>query len=132
MCISEEACDGWTPLPIGNRDGQRVYSDIAIQTILTLRLLFHLPLRATEGFVDSIFKRAGIDLPVPDHTTLSRRNQILCVDDAERRPGSEPISLIVDSSGLKICGQGEWHTKKHGQKSRRKWKKLHIGVDDEG
>jgi hypothetical protein len=130
--ISEEACNGWTPLPMGNRGGQRIYSDIAIQTVLTLRLLFHLPLRATEGFVASIFKLAGIDLPVPDYTTLSRRNQTLCVDDPARRPTSEPISLIVDSSGLKICEQGEWHTKKHGQKSRRKWKKLHIGVDDDG
>jgi hypothetical protein len=130
--ISEEACDAWTPAPVGKRGGQRLYSDIAIQTVLTLRLLFHLPLRATEGFVASIFKLAGLELGVPDHTTLSRRNQTLCVDDPARTPTSEPISLIVDSSGLKICGQGEWHTKKHGQKSRRRWKKLHIGVDDEG
>ena len=130
--ISEEARDAWTPSPAGNRGGQRLYSDIAVQTVLSFRLLFHLPLRAAEGFVASIFKLAGLDLPVPDHTTLSRRNQTLCVDDPARKAASGPISLIVDSSGLKICGQGEWHTKKHGQKSRRKWKKLHIGVDDEG
>lgn len=86
--ISEEACRAWTPMPAGTRGGQRIYSDIAIQTVLTLRLLFHLPLRATEGFVASIFKLAGLNLGVPDHTTLSRRN------------------LIVDSSGLKICGHG--------------------------
>jgi len=130
--ISEEACRAWTPMPAGTRGGQRIYSDIAIQTVLTLRLLFHLPLRATEGFVASIVKLAGLNLGVPDHTTLSRRNQTLCVDDSARRLPSGPLSLIVDSSGLKICGQGEWHTKKHGQKSRRKWKKRHIGVDDEG
>ena len=73
--ISEEACNGWTPSPMGNRGGQRIYSDIAIQTVLTLRLLFHLPLRATEAFVASIFKLAGLKLSVPDHTTLSRRGR---------------------------------------------------------
>jgi hypothetical protein len=132
LWISQDACDAWTPSPVGNRGGQRLYSDIAIQTVLTLRLIFHLPLRAAEGFAASIFKLAGLDLPVPDHTTLCRRNRTLSVRDPARKRTSEPISLIVDSSGLKICGQGEWHTKKHGQKSRRKWKKLHIGVDDDG
>jgi hypothetical protein len=75
--ISEEACRAWTPMPAGTRGGQRIYSDIAIQTVLTLRLLFHLPLRATEGFVASIIKLAGLNLGVPDHTTLSRRNLIV-------------------------------------------------------
>ena len=64
-------------MPAGTRGGQRIYSDIAIQTVLTLRLLFHLPLRATEGFVASIIKLAGLNLGVPDHTTLSRRNLIV-------------------------------------------------------
>ncbi|MFP8872526.1 MAG: IS5 family transposase [Myxococcota bacterium] len=115
--IGEEACNTWTPAPAGNRGGQQIYSDTAIETVLTLRLLFHLPLRATEGFVASIFKLAGLNLGVSTRCGA---------------PHHAFPSLIVDSSGLKICGQGEWHTKKHGQKSRRKWKKLHIGVDDEG
>ena len=100
--------------------------------ILTLRLLLPLPRRQTEGFVASIFSLAGIDLPIPDQPTMCRRNQTLNIEDPVLKRPSGPISLIVDSTGLKICGQGEWHSKKHGEKSRRRWKKLHIGVDDDG
>ncbi len=73
-----------------------------------------------------------LDLPCPDHTTLSRRNQSVSVRKILRSEPSEQVSLIVDSTGLKVCGQGEWHSKKHGKKQRRTWKKLHIGVDDQG
>ena len=111
---------------------QEVYSDLAIETALTLRLLFHLPLRQTEGFLRSILKLMDLDLPCPDHTTLSRRNQSVHVGKMLRSMPGGWVSFIVDSTGLKVCGQGEWHSKKHGKKQRRTWKKLHIGVDDQG
>ncbi len=130
--VTPEGVAAWTPSANGKRGAQEVYSDLAIETALTLRLLFRLPLRQTEGFLRSILKLMDLDLPCTDHTTLSRRNQsvrirkILCSVPGER------VSLIVDSTGLKVCGQGEWHSKKHGKKQRRTWKKLHIGVDDQG
>ena len=73
-----------------------------------------------------------LDLPCPDHTTLSRRNATVAIRKQVHHASPGPISLIVDSSGLKVCGQGEWHTKKHGEKKRKRWKKLHIGVDNQG
>ena len=132
LWLSQEAIDAWIAPKTGKRGGQRLYSDIAIQTALALRLLFHLPLRQTEGFVRSILTLMGVALPCPDHTTLSRRNATVEIRQQIDRAPQGPISLIVDSSGLKVCGQGEWHTKKHGEKKRKRWKKLHIGVDEQG
>ena len=130
--LSPEAIDAWTPAKTGKRGGQPLYSDLAIETGLTLRMLFHQPLRQTEGFLGSLLKLMGLDLPCPDHTTLSRRNQAMTVCRRIEIPPPGPIDFIVDSSGLKICGQGEWHAKKHGKKQRRHWRKLHLGVDQEG
>jgi hypothetical protein len=74
----------------------------------------------------------GVALPCPDHTTLSRRNATVKVSRRDHRESPGPVDLIVDSTGLKVCGQGEWHAKKHGEKHRKSWTKLHIGVDDQG
>ena len=131
LWLSQEAIEAWTAAKTGKRGGQRVYSDIAIQTALVLRLMFHLPLRQTEGFLHSVLKMMDLNLPSPDHTTLSRRNATVEIRQQVDRAPQGPMSLIVDSSGLKVCGQGEWHTKKHGEKQRKRWKKLHIGVDDQ-
>jgi hypothetical protein len=130
--VNSDVVKAWTPLQNGKRGAQKVYSDLVVKVMLTLRLLFHLPLRQTEGFLESILNLMGLDLPCPDHTTLSRRNQSVevCKQLAGLPPG--PVSFIVDSTGLKVCGQGEWHSKKHGKKQRRKWMKLHIGVDEKG
>ncbi len=130
--VTPEGVASWTPSSNGKRGAQEVYSDFAIETALTLRLLFRLPLRQTEGFLRSILKLMGLELPCPDHTTLSRRNQSVSVGEILRSVPGGRVSLIVDSTGLKVCGQGEWHSKKHGKKQRRTWKKLHIGVDDQG
>ena len=132
LWISQDAIDAWTPAQTGKRGAQPVYSDFAIETALTLRLLFHLPLRQTEGFLGSVLQLMGLSLPSPDHTTLSRRNTTIVVRQQLDRAPQGPISLIVDSTGLKVCCQGEWHAQKHGEKKRRRWKKLHIGVDDQG
>ena len=130
--FAEDALSTWTPPPTRCRGGQPRYSNLAILTALTLRMLFHLPLRQTEGFVASLLRLMGLDLNTPDHTTLSRRNRDVLVP-ALRRNDDGPIHLIVDSTGLKICGAGEWCSRKHRKAHERGgWRKLHIGVDDDG
>ncbi|MFT5049828.1 MAG: hypothetical protein ACI8QZ_001221 [Chlamydiales bacterium] len=100
----------------GDRDG------------LTLRIVFHLPLRQAEGFLRSVLGLMDVDLEAPDHTTLSRRSRHL--DTAPHvAPAKGAIDPVVDSSGLAIVGEGEWAAAKHGRKGKRGWKKLHLGVD---
>lgn len=118
-------------LSVGTRGGQQKYSDVAIETALTLRLLFHLPLRQAEGFLQSLFGMMGIDLAAPDYTTLSRRGQRLDVT-LRRVPTGEGLHLIVDSTGLSIVGEGEWASAKHRRRGARGWKKLHLAVDRSG
>ena len=107
------------------------YSNVAIETALTLRLLFHLPLRQTEGFLRSLFGMMGIDLSAPHHTTLSRRGQYLDLT-LDRVATRKRMHLIVDSTGLSILGEGEWTAAKRGGHGKRGWKKLHLGVDRSG
>jgi hypothetical protein len=126
--FSEEAVAAWHAPATGERGGQPIYSAIAIETGLVLRLVFHQPLRQTEGLLRSIADVLRIDIAIPDHTTLSRRGVGLtillkCVDRYE------PLHLLVDSTGLKIYGEGEWLDQKHGLRSRRRWRKLHLGID---
>ncbi len=129
--ISSSVIKNWSAKPSGKRGGQAKFSDLAIKTALTLGLVFHLPLRQTEGFVSSMFELMGLHLDVPDHTTLSRRSKILTVKlRAPRNDG--PIDLIIDSTGLSIVGQGQWAAAKHGERGRQGWKKLHLGVDGLG
>src|SRR3954454_43284 len=111
-----------------------ISSDLAITTALTLKAVFRLALRQTEGLIGSVIRLLGLALSVPDHTTLSRRAETLEVP--RPRSGSpdtgreaEPVHLLVDSTGLKLCGAGEWLVEKHGTKTRRSWRKMHIGVD---
>ena len=129
--LAPDAIAAWEAVGVGTRGGQRQYSDLAIETALTLRLIFHLPLRQTEGFLTSIFRMLGLELSVPDHTTLSRRGQHL---DLPLRcaPAGAGLHLLVDSTGLSIVGEGEWAAVKHGGRGRRGWKKLHLGVDRSG
>ena len=130
--LSEEAIAAWTPAKNGLRGGQRRYSNLAILTALTLRVIYRLPLRQTEGFLNSLLRMMGLDLKAPDHSTLSRRNQIVELAPLSRALAG-PIHLIVDATGLKILGSGEWNAHKYKvSKKRRDWQKLHIGVDDEG
>jgi hypothetical protein len=132
LWISQDAIDAWTPPQIGKRGAQPVYSDTAIETALTLRLLFGLPLRQTEGFLSSVLSLMGLSLPCPDHTTLSRRHASVVIREQVDHAPQGPIDLIVDSTGLKVYGQGEWHSQKHGEKKARCWKQLHLGVDAQG
>jgi hypothetical protein len=117
--------------PRAERGAQPRFSDLAIETALTLRLIFNLPLRQTEGFVRSILSLLDWDLDAPDHTTLSRRGRDLDIDlHRLRAPG--PIHLVVDSTGLSIVGEGEWASIKHGGSGKRGWRELRLGVDSRG
>ncbi|MDQ2763591.1 MAG: IS5 family transposase [Pseudomonadota bacterium] len=127
--FTEEAIAAWQATPRTTHGGQRHYSPLAILTGLTLRTVFHLALRQTEGLIGSIVRLLGLDLAVPDHTTLSRRAETLEVPRPRSNNGAEPLHLLVDSTGLKLCGAGEWLLEKHGTKTRRSWRKLQLGVD---
>jgi len=108
--------------------GQALYSDVAIELVLSLRLVFHLALRQAEGFARSILMRLGLDLAVPDHTTLSRRGCAFAGRQPRVQASQGPVHLVLDSTGLELFGQGEWCAAKHGR-TRRRWLKLHMGVD---
>ena len=129
--FGEDAISGWVPRGSRSRGAQRRYSDLAIETALTLGLLFHLPLRQTEGFVGSLLRLMDLDLRPPDHSTLSRRAEQLDIrlPCKGRRPS---IHLVVDSTGRQIVGEGPWTTAKHGERGTREWRKLHVGVDEDG
>ena len=129
--FTPEVIDAWQPRGDGLRGGQRRYSDVAIEAALTLRLLFGLPWRQTEGLLGSIFSLLGLDLKAPDHTTLSRRSSGFRVG-LHRLLRTEPVHLIVDATGLGIVGQGQWAATKWGERGRRGWKKLHVAVDETG
>ena len=129
--LAPDAIATWEAVGVGKRGGQRQYSDLAIETALTLRLIFHLPLRQTEGFLTSIFGMLGLDLSAPDHTTLSRRGQHLDLP-LRRAPAGTGLHLMVDSTGLSIVGEGAWAAAKDGGRGRRGWKKRHLGVDRSG
>src|SRR3984957_12018839 len=126
--FTAKAIADWRAQPRATPGGQRHYSDLAIETALTLRAVFGLALRQTEGLVGSIMQLLGIDLPVPDHTTFSRRAGGLKVLQ-KPRASSDPLHLIIDSTGLKLRGAGEWLFERHGTAKRRAWRKLHIGID---
>src|SRR3954465_14612189 len=123
--FTEEAVAAWEAEPRTTPGGQPHYSDLAITTALTLKAVFRLALRQTEGLIGSLIRLLGLALSVPDPTTLSRRAETW---EAPRpRPGTEPVHLLVDSTGLKLYGAGEWLVEKHGTKTRRSWRKLHLG-----
>ena len=105
-----------------SRGGQRRHSDLAIETCLTLRTAYRLGLRQTQGLMGSIGTLMGLNIRVPDFSTLSRRANSLSIAQAMRQAGSIPVHLVVDSTGLKISGEGEWLVQKHKIKGiRRRW-----------
>ncbi len=132
--FTEEAIEGWKAEPRTTRGGQPWYSPLAILTALTVRAVFRLAYRQTEGLIGSIIGLLGLALRVPDHTTLSRRTATLAVPRLPRPSvgadgETEPLHLLVDSTGLKLCGPGEWLVERHGTRTRRSWRKLHLGLD---
>src|SRR4051794_22548820 len=133
--FTDEAIAAWKAEPRTTRGGQPWYSPLAILTALTLRAVFRLAYRQTEGLIGSLMRLLGLALLVPDHTTLSRRAAALEVprprsgSNADAGREAAPVHLLVDSTGLKLCGPGEWLIEKHGTKTRRSWRTLHLGLD---
>jgi len=128
LWVTDEAIAKWQAPPRRSPGGQAHYSDMAIETALMLRLTFHLPLRQTEGFMESIFALLGVTVSAPDHSTLSRRATTLPSVSLGRMPDG-PLHVLIDSTGLKVYGAGEWLQEKHGARARRSWRKLHLAVD---
>ena len=122
----------WSSTSKTKRGGQQNYSDLVIEIMLSIRLLFHLPLRQTEGFIYSLFQLMKLALPIPDHTTLSRRKSTLDIRIKNKPSSGKPVHLIVDSTGLSVHGEGPWSEHKHGSKKRRGLRKLHILIDQNG
>jgi hypothetical protein len=120
----------WEAAPSGRRGRQQAYSDAAIQACLTLKVLFGLPLRQTTGFVESLLRLVGLDWSVPDFSTLCRRQRTLSVA-IPYKGSAGPLHLLIDSTGIKAEGEGEWNARKHGGPKRRLWRKIHIGIDEE-
>ena len=119
----------WYDQRSSQRGAQFVYSDRTIAWMLTMRVLLKLPLRQTQGFIQSLLDLMGLALAVPDYSTLSRRQGNLAVV-LPTRYLDKPIHLVVDSTGLKVYGEGEWTVRQHGWTKRRTWRKLHVGVNE--
>jgi len=128
--ISEDALALWPAARRTTRGGQPHYSDLAIELCLTLGLVFKQPLRQTQGLMRSIARLLGVEIAVPDFSTLSRRGNGLTLRPKPKPKSDKPVQLVMDSTGLKIFGEGEWLEQKHKTKrKRRSWRKLHLGLD---
>ena len=112
----------------GKRGHPCIYSATAIETALTLRAIFKLPLRATEGLIASLINLLNLPIKAPNYTTICRRQKGFEVPNYQVKT-SEPIDVVIDSSGVKVYGEGEWKVKQHGKNKRRTWRKIHIAVD---
>lgn len=119
----------WVYQGPAQQGAQYDYSDSAIQMVLTMREVFRLTNRATEGLMRSLFQLLKVDLKVPDHSTLSRRGKTLKAKLPKRAQGE--LHLVLDSSGLKVYGEGEWKVRQHGWSKRRTWRKMHVTIDVE-
>lgn len=129
--FDEDSIVEWHKTPLtGQRGRPQDYSKAAILCALTLRNLFQLPLRATEGLVSSLIELLRLPITAPNYTTLSRRQRTLNIPKYQSKNPGEPIHLVVDATGMKVYGEGEWKVRQHGKEKRRTWRKLHIAVDE--
>ncbi|MBK6616965.1 MAG: IS5 family transposase [Nitrosomonas sp.] len=127
--FTEAAIAEWRPTRTGARGRPQEYSNLAIETALFIRQVFHLPLRQTEGFMNSLAGIMKVDITIPDFSSLSRRS--IKLPQHTLTKAMEPGSLvIVDSTGLKVYGKDDWHQEKHDVAARRTWRKLHLAVDE--
>jgi len=138
LWLSEDVAEAWLNTEKTGRRGQsNTYADVAVECILLIRNVYSLALRQTQGFVNSIMRLARLMLPVPSYSTLSRRQGGLNVKLPRKKQAKEGIHVVVDSTGLKVFGYGEWHMRKHHlnkdgseRKKPRQWRKIHLGVDE--
>lgn len=128
--ISQDLIDNWlTKEKSGNRGASAKYSAAAIQTMATVKFVFHQAGRQTAGLLSSVFELMKIELAVPDHSTLSRRMKALEVR-LPLRAGEKARHIVCDSTGVKVYGEGEWKVRAHGASKRRTWRKLHLQIDE--
>lgn len=127
LWVDQDTLGAWRYQGPARRGAQFEYGDLAIQCLLTLRSVYHLTLRATEGFARSLFEVMQVGLTVPDYTTLCRRAATVRITLPKKATG--PLHLVLDSTGLKVYGEGEWKVRQHGYSKRRTWLKLHLAVD---
>lgn len=132
LWLNDEALRAWHDQARTTRRGApRTYSDTAILCMAWLSTVYRLTLRATQGLLVSVLRLRKVELPVPDYTTLCRRRRTLAVS-LPRRVKDEPLHVVVDATGIKVYGEGEWKVRSHGYSKRRTWRKLHLGVDEAG
>lgn len=129
--ISQDVIEGWKPRATGRRQrgGQVEYSDRAIECLLTLKAVFRLPYRQTEGLGQSIMALLGVRVKVLDYTTLCKRSADVPVELSVSQI-QRAKHIVVDSTGLKVYGEGEWKVRQHGYSKHRTWRKLHLSVDE--
>lgn len=127
--LSDDVLAAWQAEASGKRGHPTTYADAAIECLLLMQSVYHLPLCQTEGFARSIFALAKIELPIPDYSTLARRRATLDISLPVQHK-SAPMHVIVDSSGLKIYGDGEWMVRQHRATKRRTWRKIHLAIDE--
>jgi Transposase DDE domain len=128
--FDEQAVAAWhNTEPAAGPGAPRVYADLAIDCALVFKSVYHLSLRAAQGFLSSVVELMKLTLPIPDYSTVSRRQRVLSVRLA-LTPRSDPRHVVIDATGLKVYGAGEWHVWKHRVSRRRTWRKLHLGIDE--
>ncbi len=129
LYFAEDAIEGWySDLPL-QKGAQELYSAVCIETIMMLKVVFKLAYRQSQGFTQGLLKLMRLEaLKVPSYTQINRRMRALDVE-SYAIPCSGPITIAIDSTGVKVFGEGEWKVRQHGWSKRRSWRKLHLGVD---
>src|SRR5262249_40600582 len=128
--FDENVITAWRPpAPAVGSGAPRLYADRAIECALVLKSVFHLSLRATQGFLSSVRELRALTFPIPDYSTVSRRQEARQVR-LSCGPSHCPRPVVIDAMGLKVYGAGEWHVWKHRVHRRRTWRKLHLGIDE--
>ncbi len=130
MWFDDQAVAAWhNTEPAAGPGAPRLYADLAIECALVFKSVYHLSLRAAQGFLSSVMELMGLTLPVPDYSTVSRRHGVLQVHMSPT-PRSSPRHVVIDATGLKVYGAGEWYVWKHRVSRRRTWRKLHLRIDE--
>lgn len=127
--LNDDILDKWKALPSGRPGAQPIYSDLAIQIVLQIGKVFHQKLRQTEGLLGNVFKLMNVKLSVPDYSTVSRRGanlNVLLIKKSKKK--GKKLIVVIDSTGLKVYGEGEWKVRQHGVSKRRTWRKAHLMV----
>ena len=131
LWINEDMLTSWFNVTHPKTRGRpTLYSDLSIELWLTIKALFNLPLRATQGFMASIVQMMDLSLPVPDYTSLCKRQKNLQIRMPKKKQRNKKLHIVVDATGLKVLGEGEWKVKTHGLDKRRAWLKLHLAIDE--